>query len=84
MMAASFARLAAARVKVNMDLACVLLKCLSFVFFGDHLVAVVALDLLAGHVFGDFIALGWHAIAALAFLANATLRRLEQTLVWFA
>ena len=81
---ASFARLSTARVKVDMDLACMLLKCLGFVLFRNHLVAVVALDLLAGHVFGDFIALGWHAVAALALLATATFRRLEQTLVWFA
>ena len=47
LVAASFARLSTARVEVDMDLASVLLKCLGFVLFGNHLIAVVALDLLA-------------------------------------
>ena len=47
MVAASFARLSTARVEVDMHLASVLLKCLGFVLFGNHLIAVVALDLLA-------------------------------------
>ena len=47
MAAASPARLSTARVEVDMDLACMLLKCLGFVLFGNHLIAVIALDLLA-------------------------------------